>query len=124
MSFQPTTTCEILRPFGGSTQAEDVRCQLRAIRETDKLPIHLQDAKPTHILAVGPDVDVQDNATRGLGSTSITLTDGDEIRVPSGGTTSYVAIFVDRVARGTAFEHKVVYLIRHTVDWSDPETAP
>ena len=124
MSFMPTTSCDIRRPYGGSIQTEDEPCSIRALRKSDAIPPHLANANVTHILCVGPAVDVQDTASNAVSSTSITLADGDEVRVPSGGSTVYVVLWVDRVSHGTAFEHKRVYLIRRSVTWTDPESAP
>jgi hypothetical protein len=110
-----TTTCDIYRPFGaGSPTTSNVPCRLT--------PGVDQTGSPewTHTLDVQPGVDVRDGCTRTAGSGSMTYADGDEVRVPSGGSTRYVVVRVEVVARGTACQYQRAYLLRHAASWPDP----
>ena len=109
------TTCEIRRPFGaGSPTYTNVPCRLVADFARSRTA---SGAVPewTHYLEVNLDVDILDGCTRAAGAYGLTYADGDEVRVPSGGTTPrFVVVWVERVDAGTAREFKRAYLVRHT----------
>ena len=111
-----TTTCDIYRPFGAaSPTTSNVPCRLTPrVAEAGSAP------EWTHILDVQPGVDVRDGCTRTAGSSSMTYGDGDEVRVPSGGSTRYVVVRVDVVNRGTPAQFQRAYLLRHAASWPDP----
>src|SRR5262245_47321210 len=111
-----TTTCDIYRPFGvGSPTTSNVPCRLTpVVREAGGGP------EWTHTLDVQPGVDVRDGCTRTAGSGTMTYADGDEVRVPSGGSTRYVVVRVDVVHRGTPAQFQRAYLLRHAASWPDP----
>ena len=46
--------------------------------------------------------------------------DGDEVRVPSGGSTRYVVVRVEVVNRGTPAQFQRAYMLRHAASWPDP----
>jgi hypothetical protein len=110
-----TITCDIYRPFGaGSPTTTSVPCRLT--------PVVREAGSPewTHTLDVQPGVDVRDGCTRAAGSAAMTYADGDEVRVPSGGTTRYVVVRVEVVHRGTPLQYQRVYLLRDAPSWPDP----
>lgn len=110
------TTCDIYRPFGDATPlATGVACAI--------LPSHRPDASITtwtHALMVQPGVDIRDGGTRTADSDAIDYADGDEVRVPSGGSTRYVVVWVETVARGTPRQFQRAYLLRHEATTPDP----
>ncbi len=110
------TTCDIYRPFGAATPlATGVPCLL--------VPSHRLDAGSpnwTHALTLQPGVDIGDGSTRTADSDAIVYADGDEVRVPSGGSTRYVVVWVETVARGTPRQFLRAYLLRHTATTPDP----
>jgi hypothetical protein len=111
-----TTTCDIYRPFGaGSPTTSNVPCRLTP-RPTDSV----SESDCTHTLDVQPGVDIRDGCTRIAGSNAMTYADGDEVRVPSGGSTRYVVVRVDVVNRGTPAQCQRAYLLRHAASWPDP----
>lgn len=113
-----TTTCDIYRPFGaGSPTSTGVACRIS--------PAPLGTTKPdelswSHTLDFQPGVDVRDATTRGSGTADRAFADGDEVRVPSGGSTRYVVVWVEVVARGTPMQFLRAYLLRHVPSWPDP----
>lgn len=116
-----TTTCDIYRPFGGSLVASAVACRL-----VPDLPrgrgSHAGGGYLvwTHRLELDPTVDVRDGCARTLGLNVVTYADGDEVRIPSGGSTRYVVVWVEVVNRGSGLEYKRAYLMRSTAAWPGP----
>jgi hypothetical protein len=112
---QLPTTCDIYRPFGDAAPlAAGVPCLL--------LPADSGEGGPTftHALALQPGVDICDGCTRTAGSDALDYADGDEVRVPSGGATRYVVVWVETVARGTPRQFQRAYLLRHSAAFPDP----
>jgi hypothetical protein len=111
-----TTTCDIYRPFGaGSPTTSNVPCRL-----TPRVAEAGSDPEWSHILDLQPGVDIRDGCTRTAGSSSMTYADGDQVNVPSGGTTRYVVVRVEVVNRGTPAQFQRAYLLRHAASWPDP----
>ena len=117
------TTCDIYRPFGAaSPTTSGVACRL-----VPNLPRGRGSATGasylmwSHYLVVDSSVDIRDGCTRMAGVDAITYADGDEVRVPSGGSsTRYVVVWVEMVNRGTAQQFKRAYLLRHSAVWPGP----
>ena len=113
-----TTTCDVYRPFGaGSPTLSSVPCRLS--------PAPMAGVKPagltwSHTLDLQPGVDIRDASTRSAGAAVINYAEGDEVRVPSGGSTRYVVVWVEVVARGTPQQFLRAYLLRHEASWPDP----
>ncbi len=113
-----TTTCDIYRPFGAaSPAATGVPCRLTTCSTAAS---RSGPAVWTHTLDLQPGVDIRDGCTRTAGSDAQTYADGDEVRVPAGGSTRYVVTCVEVVARGTPMQYQRAYLLRHAVSWPDP----
>jgi hypothetical protein len=108
------TTCDVYRPFGaGAPTYTNVPCRLvgdfaRGRQAAVGAP------EWTHYIELAHDADVRDGCTRLGGVAAIAYADGDEIRVPSGATTSYVVVWVEKVDSGTPREFKRAYLLRNT----------
>jgi hypothetical protein len=111
LSMLPTT-CEIRRPFGsGSVAASGIACRLTGDLRGEA---PLVDRSWTHVLTLNPDVDIRDGITRTGGVDRVTYADGDEVRVPSGGSSPrFVVVWVERCETGTPGEFLRAYLLRH-----------
>ena len=113
-----TTTCDIYRPFGAASPTHSaVQCRLS--------PAPMAGVKPdglawSHTLDFQPGVDVRDASTRTAGTAAINYAEGDEVRVPSGGSTRYVVVWVEVVARDTPLQFLRAYILRHEASWLDP----
>jgi hypothetical protein len=117
-----TTTCDIYRPFGaGSPTSTGVSCRLAANlprgRGAATGPNYLVW---THYIDLADTADVRDGCSRSPGTDQITYADGDEVRVPSGGGTRYVVVWVELVNRGAGQQFKRAYLLRDTAAWPGP----
>ena len=107
-----STTCDIYRPFGDAAPTTaNVPCRLAGDFARGRRAV----GGPgwTHYLEVDAGVDVRDGCTRTAGSPDPTYADGDEVRVPSGGGTRFVVVWVEKVDAGTPREFKRAYLTRH-----------
>jgi hypothetical protein len=112
------TTCDIYRPFGAaSPTATGVPCQLSADLARGTWGGELTW---THVLDLMAGVDLRDGCTRTVGDNAIAYADGDEVRIPSGGATRYVVVWVETVSRGAATQCLRAYLLRHQASWPDP----
>jgi hypothetical protein len=113
-----TTTCDIYRPFGAASPTTMVvPCRLS--------PAPMAGVKPdglswSHTLDLQPGTDIRDGTTRTAGTAALSYTEGDEVRVPSGGLTRYVVVWVEVVARDTPQQFLRAYLLRHEASWLDP----
>jgi hypothetical protein len=119
MSLPPgllTTTCDIYRPFGAATPTTSgVACRL-----SPNSGSRADGTTWTHTLDLQPGTDVRDGSTRTPSTASVVYGEGDEIRVPTGGSTRYVLVWVEVVARGTPAQFLRAYLLRHAASWPDP----
>jgi len=114
-----TTTCDIYRfnppPLGAQPASTDVPCQLLADYSGGTRVVNLS-AKPwTHYLLLDSSTDVRDSYP-GAGGTW-QFGNADTVHIPSGGTTAYAVVFVELCGKGTAGEHKRVYLDRQLPSW-------
>lgn len=66
----------------------------------------------THVILVDATVDVRDDYN--LGAVGVNL---DSVYIPDKNGTAFKVIFVERKLKGTAQDHKKVYLLRQTVTW-------
>lgn len=113
-----TTTCDIYHPFGaGSPTQTGVACRISPAPLGTMMP---DEPSWSHTLDCQPGVEVCDMTTRTTDSASREFADGDEVRVPSGGSTRYVVVWVEVVARGTPLQFLRAYLLRHEPSWPDP----
>lgn len=114
-----TTTCSVYRgnppPGGSSPAATNVPCQLVADFAAGARTMGSAQRNWTHYLLVNEDVDVRDSYA-GHGQ-AWPAADADSVFVPSGGTTRYAVVFVEVRGKGTAGEHKRVYLDRQAPGW-------
>jgi len=105
-----TTTCDIYRPFGAAAPLTvGIPC-----RETGDWPRGQSSVgiRWTHRMDIDPSVDIRDGATRS--ANALVWADGDEVRIPSGGSTRFVVAWVEEIDTGTPEEHLRVYLLRHS----------
>ena len=113
-----TTTCDIYRPFGAaSPTATGVPCRLATCQAGAARPGPMVWS---HTLDLQPGVDIRDGCTRAAGTDALTYADGDEVRVPSGGSTRYVVVWVETHNRGSSMQCLRAYLLRHQPSWPDP----
>src|SRR5262245_28122633 len=108
------TTCDVYRPFGaGSATLTNVPCRLVADFARGRMAA---GAIPewSHYAEFDAGVDIRDGCTRTAGAYVPTYADGDELRSPSGGSTRYVVVWVEKVDPATSREFKRAYLLRHT----------
>jgi hypothetical protein len=126
MSLPPqllTTTCDVYRPFGaGAATFTGVPCRLVSCLERGRGattgPNYLTW---TDYIDVDDTVDVRDGCSRSVGSDHPNYADGDEVRIPTGGSTSnYVVVWVTLFNRGSSMAFKRAYLLRHTAVWPGP----
>lgn len=66
----------------------------------------------THIALADADADIRDDYT-GHGRSGA----ADAVYVPDRNGTRFTVVFVERVGRGTAFDHRRVYLMRESPAW-------
>ncbi len=70
----------------------------------------------THVMLVDLGVDIRDSY---IGNDSHSTQDA--VYIPDGNGTRFIVTFVERVQRGSPFEHKRVYLDRQTPPWPTNE---
>lgn len=125
LPVQTNTTFDLFRPPNFPPTTPDVSgvpCFLRpAFREGQEAGEANQANHYTHVMSVALSVDVRDgNASAGTGSYSVNNF-ADVLCVPDKDGTQFVVYFVERVGRGTASDHKRVYLARSAVTWPTDE---
>jgi hypothetical protein len=104
------TTCDIYHNGNAPPAAPDVAqvgCCLEEQYSNIK-PVQ-QGLNYTHIVRVPTATDVRDNYGGGAGA--------DVVYVPGKTGTAFTVIAVARSGRGTALDHKIVYLNRNQVTW-------
>ncbi len=110
------TTCDIYRPGNAPPAAPDlagVKCALEPRGQSA-----LTTGTYTHVLLVGPTVDIRDGFI--AGSFSFDATRADVVYVPDRNGVKYLVVLVRRKGRGTALDHKQVLLERvsgSSIDW-------
>jgi hypothetical protein len=110
-----TTTCDIYSPFGAaSPSATAVPCRLVADLYRGRGTSPNNTVAWTHFLDVQDTVTVLDGCTRTVPLNTINYADGDEVRIPSGGSARYVVVWVEKRNIGTVNQYKRVFLMRHS----------
>jgi len=69
----------------------------------------------THVMLLGPTVDIRDDYKFADESTAPVT--HDNVYIPDAAGVKYQVVFVERIGRGTASDHKRVYLKRQAVTW-------
>lgn len=114
-----TTTCDVYRfnppPLDAQPASTNVPCQLIPDYVGGSLARNLNSRPWTHYLLLDTGVDVRDSYP-GAGN-SWSFGNADTVHIPSGGTTAYAVVFVEVGGKGTASEHKRVYLDRLAPSW-------
>jgi hypothetical protein len=118
MSIPPdllNTTCDVYRPFGAmSATATGVRCRLVADFAGGR-PTVSGGLTWTHYIDVDAGTDLRDGCTRLGGANTMSYSDGDEVRIPTGAATPrYVVVWVETMNQGTPREFRRAYLMRDT----------
>jgi hypothetical protein len=109
------TTCDIYRPFGGPTPiATGVKCKLVAELERGRGSGLAGNLMWSHYIDLNESVDIQDGCSRTGGANAITYADGDEVRVPAGGGTVFVVVWIETRQLGAPQAFKRAYLLRHS----------
>jgi len=110
------TTCDIYRPFGDSTPlATAVPCRLVADMPGGRNNGLAGTLLFTHYIELDPSAGILDGCTRLLTANAPSYADGDEVRIPSGSSKSFVVVWVEERQVGTAQASKRAYLLRHAV---------
>jgi hypothetical protein len=106
----PNTTCDIYRGGNQPPSPPDVPHVSCYLEEDFSNIKPVQTAlNYTHILRVPVTTDIRDNYGGGPVA--------DVVYVPSKTGTSFTVLLVARSGRGTAVDHKIVYLNRNLVTW-------
>ena len=110
----PNTTCDIYRAGTAPPAAPAVAAVPCVLRPdwTNGRQASAGTRDWTHVLFVGPDVDLRDAYTGAGGATA-----QDSVYVPGPAGTRFRVVFVERVGAGTAGEHKRAYLDRQLPGW-------
>jgi hypothetical protein len=109
----PNATCDIFRQSAPLVPAvTGVPCCLRPDYRGGQEAGNGLVRPWTHIMLVDVAVDIRDAYTGAL-----TFSDQDTVAVPDQSGTVFKVTFVERVNRGSAGEHKRVFLDRQTPSW-------
>lgn len=109
-----TTTCDIYSPFGAaSPSVTNVPCRLVSDLTRGRGTSPNNTVAWTHYLDVQDTVAILDGCTRTATLNTINYIDGDEVRIPTGGSTRYVVVWVEVRNTGTPNRFKRAYLMRH-----------
>jgi hypothetical protein len=116
----PNMTCDVYR-FGTSPPAAPAVAGVRCyVRPSSRHLFNTGDSAGvyhTHLMLVPADTDVRDGWGANLPGPGVG-TDPDSVFIPDKtSAVLYQVALVQRVARGTALDHKRVYLIRASVSW-------
>lgn len=109
------TTCDIYSPFGaGAPSAVNVPCQFVDDLLNGRGTAPVNTVSWTHYIDVAQAVAIVDGCTRTAALDNLNYFDGDEVRIPTGGTARYVVVWVTLCdSEGTTV--KRCYLLRHSV---------
>lgn len=116
----PNATCDIYRTGNAPPAAPDVAaiaCFLQAnYRLGQETAERDSNQSWTHVMLLEVSVDIRDCYLGGgaLGAQ-------DTVYVPDQNGTPFKVVFIERVQRGTAHDHKRVYLDRQTPTWPTNE---
>lgn len=107
------TTFDSYRPFGGASVLTNVDCVFHSDLEGGRGFSPINTVCWTHYMDIAISEDVQDAVTRTPTLNVLAYADGDEIRIPSGGSARYVVVWVTLcTSEGTTV--KRVYMMRHS----------
>jgi len=108
------STCDIYSPFGSSSPiATNVPCQFVEDLAGGRGTAPVNTVSWTHWIDVSEPVPILDGCTRTPSLDNINYFDGDEVRIPSGGATRYVVVWVTLCdTEGTVV--KRAFLLRHS----------
>jgi len=107
-------TYDLYRPFGAATPTyTGVDCTLFEDVPTGRGQSPINTVVWTHYLETDADTDILDGCTRTDAVNTLNYADGDEIRIPSSGTTRYVVVFVSQADPGDGQVTRA-YLMRHS----------
>jgi hypothetical protein len=116
LPMKPNTTCDIYRPGHAPPAAPDVagvKCFLKAGSRHSIVTLYY-----THVLFVDATVDVRDGYSAGPPQVNVGTGTADTLFIPDkNSAVTYAVAEVRRVGRGTALDHKRVYLLRSAVTW-------
>jgi len=106
-------TCDIYSPFGAATpSAVNVPCQLVEDLLNGRGTSPNNTVAWTHYIDVAEAVTILDGCTRTVPLNTINYGDGDEVRIPTGGSAQFVVVWVALCDKeGTIV--KRAYLMRH-----------
>jgi len=111
------TTCDIYRAANSPPAVPDVagvKAFLLPRGRSDRTTPHY-----THVLLVGPTVDIRDHYAPGSLSYGV---NADKVFLPdASAVATFRVVLVRRVGRGTAVDHKECLLIREFVTWPTDE---
>jgi len=115
LPMTPNTTCDIYRSSRAPPAAPDVagvKCFLKGSNRHS-----INTLYHTHVLYVDVSVDIRDGWGAGAPGQNVGAT-ADTLYIPNqNSATTYSVAEVRRIGRGTAVDHKRVYLIRTKVTW-------
>jgi hypothetical protein len=121
LPVQTNTTCDVYHAPNVPPAAPDVTglaCFLRpAFREGQEAGEYGSSGHFTHVMSVAADADLRDGNENASGGAYLAGGDCDLVCVPDRNGTRFQVLFVERVARGTALDHKRAYLCRSTLTW-------
>jgi len=108
------STCDIYSPFGAAApSATNVACQFVQDLAVGRGTAPVNTVSWTHYIDVAEGVSIVDGCTRTPSLDNINYFDGDEVRIPTGGATRYVVVWVTLCdTEGTVV--KRCYLLRHS----------
>jgi hypothetical protein len=106
------STCDIYSPFGAAAPiATNVPCQFVSDLVSGRGSSPNNTVAWTHYIDVAEPVAIADGCTRTASLNTLNYLDGDEVRIPTGGSTRYVVVWVSLCdSEGTIV--KRAYLMR------------
>jgi len=109
-----TSTCDIYNPFGAAAPSfTNVPCQFVSDLVTGRGTSPLNTVAWTHYIDVDEAVQIFDGCTRTASLDTLNYADGDEVRIPTGGTARYVVVWVS-LCDDEGVVVKRCYLMRHS----------
>ncbi len=115
LPMTPNTTCDVYRSSRSPPSAPDVagvKCFLKGSNRHS-----INTLYHTHVLFVDVTVDIRDGWSAGVPAQNVGST-ADTLYIPDkNSATTYSVAEVRRIGRGTALDHKRVYLLRTKVTY-------
>lgn len=107
------STFDLYQPFGAAVPtATNLPCQFVSDMPSGNVTIPSAVVAWTHYIDVAVAVSINDGCTRVAGLNTETYADGDEVRIPTGGSTRYVVVWVT-LCDVESTVVKRCYLMRH-----------